>query len=1114
MFEAARVTDGISHTSALTGFLVGAVLGIALIAAVAFATFTCGFGVALLAGLVAGVGASALLAAGEALGKMFSSPAGSITTGSGNVFTNSLQAALVSMSTGVCSKHPPPQVVAEGSSNVFINSQPAARKGDKITCGAKISSGSGNVYIGGGTVQYLPVADEVPQWLRTAVEWAFAIAGIVGGLAGLVRVAGGLSRAMRPCAAKFIAGSVLGEVAGRYVIGPAVERVVGGLLGHPVDMTTGRKLLLAEHEIDFTLIGRLPLTCARFYASNLEHTGALGRGWVLPWEITLQWQPDNIVLRDAQGRETPFPHVPRGSGVYAPAEQRTLSCAPDGRLFLHGADELYYEFDPLDPEHLPPGGIARLRRIEDQAGHWQSYQHDNAGRLTGIRTGAGDHLLLNYAGPQGRLTQIDQVAGGTPGPLVRYEYDEAGQLIAVIDALGHTTRRFGWSGGRMAEHSDALGFSCSYTWQEQGGVARVVRMSTSAGETWTLQHDPGARRASAVDQQGRRAEWHWDQHFQVVDCTDFDASRYRVEYTDAGLPAVVHLPGGRQARTEWDEWGRPVAETDPLGRVTRTAYDGRSLRPAARQWPDGTRETAHYDPRGRLLETTDALGRRERYEYAQDSLPAARIDARGGRAELAWDARGQLTAYTDCSGRTTRYAYDADGHRVARTDAAGNRTTWQVLRDGRIAAQQSADGAQQRYEYDAAGRLCAHHDPLGRSTHWQRDARGLVTRATGPAGHELACRYDSAGRLTELSSANGAAYRYDYDAAGRVAVETRPDGVERRYRYDAAGWLRAIETLGSAQANAANASGGAGPDQDGTPLAAGRSLPPEAPRPRRRIEFERDAMGRLLASTAASAITTYRWDDMDRLREVQRQPTAAGQAQGMVVDLLRFDYDRAGRLVAEHGGHGSVRYELDELDTLAALTLPQGGRITALAYGSGHVHQLSLDDRVLCDIERDALHRRIQISQGKLSTRLGYDPLGRRLWQKTAATLPEGPAAGLAGAAAPGGLLGAAQNGSEAARAADAGLPGLPPGPAAPLWRSYRYDPAGQLLERHDALRGHSRYEYDAAGQLISAAQGETLERFAWDAAGNLQDAIARKSAGLTTDNRLRVWQDLRFDYD
>ncbi|KPX26802.1 hypothetical protein ALO70_05192, partial [Pseudomonas amygdali pv. eriobotryae] len=44
MFEAARFGDEISHTGALGGFLIGAVLGIALIATVAIATFTCGFG--------------------------------------------------------------------------------------------------------------------------------------------------------------------------------------------------------------------------------------------------------------------------------------------------------------------------------------------------------------------------------------------------------------------------------------------------------------------------------------------------------------------------------------------------------------------------------------------------------------------------------------------------------------------------------------------------------------------------------------------------------------------------------------------------------------------------------------------------------------------------------------------------------------------------------------------------------------------------------------------------------------------------------------------------------------------------------------------------------------
>ena len=76
MFEAARLTDPIAHTSALAGFLTGAVLGVALIATVAFATFTCGFGVALVAGLLAGVGATAILGLGEAIGKMFSSPSG------------------------------------------------------------------------------------------------------------------------------------------------------------------------------------------------------------------------------------------------------------------------------------------------------------------------------------------------------------------------------------------------------------------------------------------------------------------------------------------------------------------------------------------------------------------------------------------------------------------------------------------------------------------------------------------------------------------------------------------------------------------------------------------------------------------------------------------------------------------------------------------------------------------------------------------------------------------------------------------------------------------------------------------------------------------------------
>ncbi|WP_187363096.1 polymorphic toxin type 22 domain-containing protein [Massilia aquatica] len=68
---------------------------------------------------------------------------------SGNVFTNGIKAARASVDETVCSKHdsaPPP--IATGSPTVFINGLPAARVSDKIACGAYITEGSPNVFIG------------------------------------------------------------------------------------------------------------------------------------------------------------------------------------------------------------------------------------------------------------------------------------------------------------------------------------------------------------------------------------------------------------------------------------------------------------------------------------------------------------------------------------------------------------------------------------------------------------------------------------------------------------------------------------------------------------------------------------------------------------------------------------------------------------------------------------------------------------------------------------------------------------------------------------------------------------------------------------------------------
>jgi len=74
-----------------------------------------------------------------------------IVSGSSNVHTNSRPAARLGDSLMPHAAPSSPlhgRSIAAGASTVFINSKPAARVGDSINCGGKVSTGSGNVFIG------------------------------------------------------------------------------------------------------------------------------------------------------------------------------------------------------------------------------------------------------------------------------------------------------------------------------------------------------------------------------------------------------------------------------------------------------------------------------------------------------------------------------------------------------------------------------------------------------------------------------------------------------------------------------------------------------------------------------------------------------------------------------------------------------------------------------------------------------------------------------------------------------------------------------------------------------------------------------------------------------
>ncbi|WP_225977159.1 hypothetical protein [Paracidovorax avenae] len=283
--------------------------------------------------------------------------------------------------------------------------------------------------------------------------------------------------------------------------------------------------------------------------------------------------------------------------------------------------------------------------------------------------------------------------------------------------------------------------------------------------------------------------------------------------------------------------------------------------------------------------------------------------------------------------------------------------------------------------------------------------------------------------------------------------------------------------------------------------------------------LERDALGRLVGkhahgdASAEDSRATYTYDPLGRLTAATNRAAA-----------IAWRYDPVGKILQEvqtlqplPGQKGQpeervLSHEYDELGHRIRTSLPDGRALDWLHYGSGHLHQIGLTDpaqagasvgmqgtrTVITDIERDALHRETQRSQGALHSRYDYDPAGRLVRHRAA--------------------VGSSSSST---------------GATVRLERAYAYDALGQLVARADTLRGSQEFRYDPVGRILAAlpAQGSHAPRelFAFDPAGNLLDATeaqmqraqqppahgsSSSGLGVVGDNRLRFYQDLHFEYD
>jgi len=863
-----------------------------------------------------------------------------------------------------CTKHPPQpeQYLAEGSSKVAINSQPAVRSGDRSTCEGTVSADakagkvSPNVRIGGEPVVVREIRSGKSGWIAAA--------------ATLLSLRRSLSRKLlrgAPCLAVNVGSNQLLET--------AVQQA-SVLVATPVHAALGSKFLSCEQELDIDLPASFPLRWQRVYNSRDERCNTVfGVGWSVQYEMEIVHEVGPVsggspqyVYTDEQGRRVELGDVAPLAAFHDPALGLAVRRALEGPIVIETLDGTYriFEQDPLNTTRL------RLALIGDRNGNAVRVHYAADGRIEQIaEQGGPGALVLSYdrTHPK-RVERIDyRHRGEHIRTLVTYAYSPDGQLAAVRNAAHHIVRRFEYDAGqRLSMHETASGQRCHYEWQAFTGGPdgphrphwRVVRYHSNAGDESHFSYDLDARITHTRDNLGRTTTRHWDDDFHVTSWTNEAGATTHFEWNAPGqLVAFTDAEGGVW-RLNYDEWGNITEEIDPLGHTEISDYIGFWGLPKHQIDADGNTWRYAYDAHGNLSEEIDPEGQRTQFIHDAQGRLVQSVDAKGQITHLRWNERSLLTDHIDAHGQRTRFVWDQLGQLAQVTDASGETTHYQHDAAGHLIKTRLPDGREYHYQRDRAGLLTSADNPAGHTTTWTRSVTGAVIARQDPAGQRVHFAYDSHGRLLALSNENGQRYHFAWDAADRLVTQTDLDGSQQHYHYTHTGHLTRIE----------HHPGEADPSPHSEPA---RPLV---------TELERDLAGRLTRKRTAESITDYRYNRSGDVLSICQTPNApAGSLPLHPAHTLRFDYDRCHRLTCEHREHGPLhsrlRHHYDALGHLSATILPDGRRLQRHYDHAGHLSQIHLDDLLITQFSRDPVYRERARTQGHLNTLTHYDRSGR-----------------------------------------------------------------------------------------------------------------------------------------
>ncbi|WKB51634.1 LysM peptidoglycan-binding domain-containing protein [Eleftheria terrae] len=373
----------------------------------------------------------------------------------------------------------------------------------------------------------------------------------------------------------------------------------------------------------------------------------------------------------------------------------------------------------------------RATHSVDALGFVTQREYDALGRVTSTTRYATAFLGTLADGQVPTVAPVTQASSNwvTRDATTRNEYDAAGRLVKETDPEGVATRHVYDAVGRRIQTIEAEGTSAQswtlFGYDHAGRLGKEVRGYKTAEMAVTRY---------ALDGVGNRVRIIEARGVELAETDSEWAQKTRVAL---GLPQLeAALTSAQQAALyakyttlqTFDAQGRVTTVTDPLGGVTRTAYD----------------------VFGNAVKVTDPNGNTGYFYFDRLNRAVLHVDPVGSAVETTYNAFGTVDAVTRYF-KAVAVAGDAAVHRLSETNRPVVVTA--APTEGVYLLKGSSDQIT-RIE----------HDKLNRQT--------VITDA---AGYVERMGYDGLGNKVSYTNKVGGVYRYTHDRNGRVLTETSPE---------------------------------------------------------------------------------------------------------------------------------------------------------------------------------------------------------------------------------------------------------------------------------------------------------------------------------------------------